>query len=398
MPRARTAGPLLVVAALALRAPAGASDQAAVKVGVLHSLNGTMAISERAVMDATLLALDEIDAAGGVLGRRVVPIHESGDSDPAIFRAKAKKLLEVNRVATVFGGWTSASRVAMKPVFEEDRGLLFYPVQFEGNECSPNIVYSGAQPNQQLLPALEWALKKGYRRIFLVGSQYIFPETANYIIKKHAAAEKARIVGEQYVQLGATDFTAVIAALKATAPQLVLNTINGDSNVAFFRALDAAGLGAARLPVLSFSIAEQEAQRIGPRLLEGHYAAWNYFQSLDVDANRKFVAAFKQRYGADSVVTDPMAHGYLDVYAWKAAVEKSGSFDPAAVRKALVGLELDSPLGKVKFDGNQSLYQHFYVGQATGDGQFKIVAASKEWLKPEPYDPLAFPQKACTPR
>ncbi len=367
-----------------------------VRVGVLHSLSGTMAISEVTVKNATLMAIEEINAKGGVLGRRIVAVVEDGASDPAVFAQKAQKLLQQDKVATVFGGWTSASRKAMLPVFERLKGLLWYPVQFEGNECSPNIMYTGAQPNQQILPALEWAWEKGYRKYFLVGSDYVFPRTANLILKKHIAQKGGEVVGEEYVPLGGTDFSSVVTKIRASGAQIIFNTINGDSNVAFFKQMAAAGLPPKKLPVMSFSIAEQEAKAIGPSLLQKSLAAWNYFMSLDTPQNRAFVQAYRSRYGKDAVITDPMVHGYVGVYLWKAAVERAKSFEVDAVRKAAVAMGwTETPLGRVRFDVNQSLYQTAYVGELQGDGQFKILWASKEPIRPEPFDPLAFPGKTC---
>jgi urea transport system substrate-binding protein len=340
-----------------------------------------------------VLAIDEINAAGGVMGKTIAPVVEDGASEPSTFAQKAQKLIQQNQVVTVFGGWTSASRKAMLPVFEKNKNLLWYPVQFEGNECSSNIMYSGAQPNQQALPALEWALKKGYKRIYLLGSDYVFPRTANLILKKHIAQAKVTLVGEEYMPLGGTNFASIINKIKSDNPDIIMNTLNGDSNVAFFKQFSAAGLTAEKLPVMSFSIAEQESIAIGPKLVAGHFAAWNYFQSMPTDGNKKFIAAYKAKFGADAVMSDPMVHGYLDVYAWKAAVEKARSFDPKAVRKAAAGIELDTPLGKTRFDDNGSLYQKVLVGQAQPDAQFAIVWSTEAVIKPEPYDPLSFPGK-----
>jgi urea transport system substrate-binding protein len=388
---------LISVAIVTSTAAIGNTEE--VKVGVLHSLTGTMSISEITVKNATLLAIDEINAAGGVAGKKIVSVVEDGASEPATFAQKAQKLIQQDKVATVFGGWTSASRKAMLPVFERLGNLLWYPVQFEGNECSPNIMYSGAQPNQQTLPALEWAFKQGYKRVYLLGSDYVFPRTANLILKKHIAATAGTIlVGEEYVPLGGTNFASIINKIKTGNPDIIFNTLNGDSNVAFFKQFNATGLSASKLPIISFSIAEQETQTIGPKLVEGHYAAWNYFQSFAQPENKKLVAAYKSKYGKDAVITDPMVHGYLDVYAWKAAVEKAKSFDPVAVRKAAVGIAFASVMGEVKFDSNQSLYQKVAVGKALSDGQFKTVWISDTTLKPQPYDPLTFPGKTCAPK
>jgi urea transport system substrate-binding protein len=374
--------------------PAAAAE-GTVKVGVLHSLTGTMAISEVTVKNATLLAIDQINASGGVLGKKIEPIVEDGASDPSMFAQKAQKLIQQDGVVTVFGGWTSASRKAMLPVFERFKGLLWYPVQFEGNECSPDIMYSGAQPNQQILPALQWAEAKGYKNIFLLGSDYVFPRTANLILKKHIEHDSGVVAGEEYVPLGGTDFSAVINKIKVAKPEIIFNTLNGDSNVSFFKQMAAAGLPSSKLPVMSFSIAEQEATSIGPSLLEGSYAAWNYFQSIDDPANKKFVAAYQAKYPG-SPVDDPMAHGYLDVYSWAAAVKKAGTFDIQKVRAAAAKLPYsDVGLGETKFASNQSLVQTGYVGQLLPSGQFKILWHSKAPIAPVPYDPLSFPGKTC---
>jgi urea transport system substrate-binding protein len=370
--------------------------QDTVKVGVLHSLSGTMAISEVTVKNATLLAIDQVNASGGVLGKKIEPVIEDGSSDPAIFSQKAQKLIQQDKVVTVFGGWTSASRKAMLPVFERFHSLLWYPVQFEGNECSSNIMYSGAQPNQQILPALQFAMEKGKKKVFLLGSDYVFPRTANLILKKHIVHDGGTVAGEEYVPLGGTDFSSIITKIKIAKPDVVFSTLNGDSNVSFFKQLAAAGITESQLPVMSFSIAEQEAKSMGPALVNGSFAAWNYFQSLDNPANKKFIAAYKAKFGKDAVLDDPMVHGYVDVLIWAEAVKKAGSFDPAAVRKAATQLGwTPSPMGQIKFAPNQSLYQIAYVGQLQPDGQFKVLWQSKEPLAPEPYDALAFPGKQC---
>ena len=218
------------------------AQNATVKVGVLHSLSGTMAISEVTVKNATMLAIDQVNASGGVLGKKIEPVVEDGGSDPAIFAQKAQKLVQQDKVVTVFGGWTSASRKAMLPVFERFHGLLWYPVQFEGNECSPNIMYSGAQPNQQILPALDWAFEKGKKRVFLLGSDYVFPRTANLILKKHILHDGGTVAGEEYVPLGGTDFSSIITKIKIAHPEVIFSTLNGDSNVSFFKQLQAAGI------------------------------------------------------------------------------------------------------------------------------------------------------------
>jgi urea transport system substrate-binding protein len=388
------AAALLATTMLGVARPALADGT--VKVGVLQSLSGTMAISEVPLEDSELLAIDQINAAGGVLGKQIVPVQEDGASDPSTFAQKATKLIEEDKVVTVFGGWTSSSRKAMLPVFQRLHNLLWYPVQFEGNECSPNIMYSGAQPNQQALPALTWAEQKGYKNYFLLGSDYVYPRTANLILKKHIAHDRLTLSGEEYVPLGGTDFSSIIAEIQQSKPDIIINTLNGDSNVSFFKQMAAAGLTPDKLPVMSFSIAEPEAKAMGPSLLAGSYTSWNYYQSLPGATNAAFVAAYKAKFGADSVVDDPMVHGYVDVYEWAAAVKKAGSFDATKVRDAAVALGTeDSPLGGVSFAANQSMVQTGYIGELQPDGQFKIVWQSTAPIEPEPYDPLTFPGKTC---
>lgn len=368
-----------------------------VKVGVLQSLSGTMAISEVPLEDAELLAISQINAKGGLLGKQIVPVEEDGASDPSTFAQKATKLLQEDKVVTVFGGWTSSSRKAMLPVFQRLHGLLWYPVQFEGNECSPNIMYSGAQPNQQALPALTWAEQKGYKKIFLIGSDYVYPRTANLILKKHIAHDGLTLSGEEYVPLGGTDFSSIVAEIQKASPDIIINTLNGDSNVSFFKQMAAAGLTPDKLPVMSFSIAEPEAKAMGPSLLAGSYTSWNYYQSLPGATNAAFVSAYQAKYGADSVVDDPMVHGYVDVMEWAAAVTKAGTFDPHKVRDAAVALGFeDSPLGSVKFAPNLSMVQTGYIGELQPDGQFKIIWSSPGPITPEPYDALTFPGKSCS--
>ena len=394
----------VLLASVAMVSACGKKDEAGnaaaggetVKVGVLHSLSGTMAISEVTVKNSTQMAIDEINAAGGVMGKQIEAVTEDGASDPATFAQKATKLIDSDQVVTVFGGWTSSSRKAMLPVFEKTKNLLWYPVQFEGNECSPNIMYSGAQPNQQILPAYDWGKEKGFKKFFLVGSDYVFPRTANLILKKHIEADGLTLSGEEYQPMGGTDFSGVVAKIRQAKPDVIYSTLNGDSNVAFFKQMAAAGMKSDVLPVMSFSIGEQEAQAMGPALVEGSYAGWNYFQTLDNPENKKFIEAYKAKFGKDAVLTDPMVHGYVDVYVWKAAAEKAGSTDPAKVRAAAVTLDaVPTPLGTVKFIANNSLIQTGYIAEAMPDGQFKILWDSKKAIDPDPYDPVTFPGKTC---
>ncbi|SFT28559.1 urea ABC transporter substrate-binding protein [Paenibacillus sp. BC26] len=365
---------------------AGSGSDGEIKVGILHSLSGTMAISEVSVKDSEMMAIDEINAKGGVLGKKIVPVVEDGASDWPTFAEKARKLISEDEVATVFGGWTSSSRKAMLPVFEELKGLLWYPVQYEGLEQSPNIMYTGATTNQQIVPAVTWLLENHGKKFFLLGSDYVFPRTANKIIKEQLKVEGGELTGEEYTPLGHTDYTTVIAKIKEAKPDVVFNTLNGDSNVAFFKQLKDAGISSKDLTTLSVSVAEEEIRGIGVDVLAGTYAAWNYYQTTDTPANKTFVENYKKKYGEDRVTADPIEAGYDAVYLWAAAVEKAGSTDVEKVKEAAKELEWDAPEGKVKIDGEtQHLYKTVRIGEVQTDGQFKEVWNSGEPVKPDPY-------------
>ncbi|PZD94864.1 urea ABC transporter substrate-binding protein [Paenibacillus sambharensis] len=365
----------------------GSSDNGSeIKVGILHSLSGTMAISEKSVHDAELMAIEEINAKGGVLGKKLVPVIEDGASDWPTFAEKARKLISEDKVATVFGGWTSASRKAMLPVFEEMNGLLWYPVQYEGLESSPNIFYTGATTNQQIVPAVTWLLENRGKKCYLLGSDYVFPRTANKIIKEQLKAEGGELAGEEYTPLGHTDYSTIISKIQQADPDVVFNTLNGDSNVAFFKQLRDAGITAQDMTTLSVSVAEEEIRGIGADVLEGHLAAWNYYQTTDTPENKTFVENYKAKYGADRVTADPIEAGYTAVYLWAAAVEKAGSTDIAAVKEAAKGLEWSAPEGKVTIDGeNQHIYKPVRIGEVQADGQFKELWSTGEAVKPDPY-------------
>lgn len=357
-----------------------------IKVGILHSLSGTMAISETSVRDAEILAIEEINAAGGVLGKQIEYVVEDGASDNATFTEKATKLLESDQVATVFGCWTSASRKAVIPVFESHNGLLWYPVQYEGMESSKNVMYIGAAPNQQIVPAVEYLAENYGPKIFLVGSDYVFPRTANSIIKAQAEAMGYEIVGEEYTPMGHTDYTTIINKIQAAQPDFVFNTLNGDSNVAFFKQLSDAGLTADDVMTCSVSIAEEEIAGIGASYLEGHLVSWNYYQTTDTPENEKFVAVYKAKYGEDRVTDDPIEAGYDAVYLWAAAVEKAGTTDVDAVREAAAGISFAAPEGTITIDGdNQHVYKTVRIGEINGDGLIDEIWATDEPVKPDPY-------------
>ncbi|HEY9900967.1 MAG TPA: urea ABC transporter substrate-binding protein [Candidatus Sericytochromatia bacterium] len=367
-------------------AAAGGGDT--IKVGILHSLSGTMAISEKSVVDAEQLAIEEINAAGGVLGKKIEAIVEDGASDWPTFAEKAKKLIDQDKVTTIFGCWTSASRKAVLPVFEEKKHMLWYPVQYEGQECSQNIFYTGAAPNQQIEPSVDWLLTNKGKEFFLVGSDYVFPRTANTIIKAQLQAKGGKTVGEDYLPLGNTEVTPIIAKIRAALPNggVIYNTLNGDSNVAFFKQLQGAGLTPDKYPSMSVSIAEEEVKAIGPEYLKGHYAAWNYFMTVDSPSNKKFVEAFKKKYGNDRVTNDPMEAAYIAVYLWKQAVETAKTTDLEPVRKAAIGQSFDAPEGKVTLEKNHHISKVVRIGEVTADGQFKIVNSTDKAIAPIPWN------------
>jgi urea transport system substrate-binding protein len=376
----RPAGPAAVTA---VKPPKGVP----IKVGVLHSSTGTMAISERSVIDATLLAIDEINERGGVLGRPVEAIIEDGESDNAVFAAKAEKLITQDRVCTLFGCWTSASRKTVLPVLAKHSHLLFYPVQYEGLEQSPNIVYTGAAPNQQIIPAVKWcvsALKK--KRFFLVGSDYVFPRAANAIIRDQAVNLGAEIVGEAYLLLGSSDVRDLARQIAAAEPDAILNTVNGDSNVALFRALRAAGVSPEKTPTISFSISEVELSSLSTKDLVGDYAAWNYFQTIDRPENQQFVRRFQTRYGGQRVISDPMEAAYFGVHLWAQAVKQAGRDDVAAIRQAVPGQTFEAPEGRVHIDPeSRHTFKVFRIGRITNQSRFEVLYSTEIPIAPIPY-------------
>lgn len=367
---------------------AAASEDDTVKVGLLHSLTGSMAISEKAVRDAEVLAIDEINAAGGVLGKQIVYVEEDGASEPSTFATKAEKLIDSEKVATVFGCWTSSSRKAVKPVFEDYNALLWYPVQYEGMEQSPNIVYTGAAPNQQIVPAIEYLLDKGYKKFFLLGSDYVFPRTANMIITAQVKAAGGEVVGEEYADMDQTDFAAIISKIEAAQPEIIINTLNGTGNVSFFKQMAEKNYTSAEYPTMSFSIAEEEVATIGADILKGHMVSWNYYETTDTPENKAFVEAYKAKFGESRVTSDPAEAAYDAVYLWKAACEKAGSFDVDAVKEAISGgdISFNAPEGTVTINGtNQHLTKPVRIGEIRDDGLIYEVYSTPTAVDPDPY-------------
>ena len=381
-----------------------------IKVGILHSLTGTMAISEAPIKEVVLMAIDEINAAGGVIGRKVEPVVEDPASNWDLFAEKAKKLLQQDKVATVFGCWTSVSRKSVLPVFEQNNGLLFYPVQYEGEECSKNVIYTGATINQQASPAVDFLMGSeggNKKRFYLIGTDYVYPRTTNKILRLYLKkmGVKESDIQEEYTPFHHQDYQTIVGKIKsfcAGGDAAVINTINGDSNVPFFKELANQGVTADSCPSISFSFAEVELQTLDVKPLAGHLASWNYYMSIKTPENIKWIKAYKEwcaKHGiADKqcVTDDPMMHAYLHVKLWAKAVEKAGSTDIDKVLKALEGLELDSPVGKYKVDEkNHHTWKPVYIGKIKEDGQFDIVWKSKEWVRPEPWSELTYPGRAC---
>lgn len=380
-----------------------------VRVGILHSLSGTMAISEASLVDAALMAIAEINQSGGVLGQSIEPVIEDAASNPTLFESKARKLIQCDRVATIFGCWSSASRKAVLPVLEEFNALLWYPVQYEGLECSRNIFYTGSCPNQQVEPAVYWLLSNRGKRFYLIGSDYVFPRTVGKIIKAQLKQHQGTVIGEEYLSSGETDFTAIISRIKQAQPDVIFNTLNGDSNVDFYRQYQESGITADQIPIMTCTVSEVELQQIGEAAI-GHYACWSYFQSLDTPGNRKFVENFQRRYGSDAyggtlpfrnadgereflrgkqsddrITSDSIEAAYTQVYLWKQAVEQAQSFDVDRVRVAAYGQSFEAPGGLVRIEPNHHVRRACRIGRVLPTGQFEIIYSCDRPIQPLPW-------------
>src|ERR1700675_4821136 len=399
-------------AAAGLGFPAiGRAQGGTVKVGVLHSLSGTMAISEVSLRDVCMMAFDEINAKGGVMGKKIEPVIVDPASNWDLFAEKAKQLLLQDKVAVTFGCWTSVSRKSVLPVFENNDGLLFYPVQYEGEECSKAVFYTGATPNQQLIPAAEYLKSKeggGYKKFYLLGTDYVFPRTANKILRAYllATGVPADNIAEEYTPFNHQDYQTIVGKIKRFASgggATVLSTINGDSNVPFYKEFSNQGLRSETAPIMAFSVAEDELRGMDTSALVGHLAAWNYYQSVDTPQNKKFVANFKAYCkknnlpdGDKRVTDDPIEAAYFGVYIVKQAMEKAGSIEVDKVRKAVYGSKFLAPGGEIMMDAaNHHTYRPVLIGEILADGQFKTVSRSKGLVKPEPWSEYTNPDKGC---
>ncbi|MCB1749835.1 MAG: urea ABC transporter substrate-binding protein [Gammaproteobacteria bacterium] len=393
---------LALAAALALAGGATAADYPtaevnttglavtddAVTVGILHSVTGTMAISESGSVEAEKLAIKQINDMGGVLGRKIEIIQEDGASDWPTFAEKARKLLVNDKVAAVMGCWTSASRKAVLPVFEKENGMLYYPTFYEGLEQSKNVIYTGQEATQQILAGLDWVAKeKGAKTFYLIGSDYIWPRTSNKIARKHIEnVLGGKVVGEEYYPLGHTNFGSLINKIKLKKPDVIYSIVVGGSNVSWYKQLKAAGITSDKWTLLTISVTEDELLGIGGENAEGFYAAMKYFQSLDNENNKKFVAAFKEMWGDDSVIGDVTQAAYLGPWLWKLAVEKAGSFDIDKIAVASNGIEFTgAPEGYVRIhDSNHHLWSKTRIGRIKKDGQFDVIYES-DLVEPNPF-------------
>lgn len=360
-------------------------DKPVIKIGILHSLTGTMALNESTLVDALQLGIAESNASGGINGQTIEAVVADCRSDAAYCAQQAERLITEEKVSALFGCWTSACRKAVKPVVEKHRHLLFYPLQYEGMEISPNIIYTGATPNQQIIPAVNWAVEKLGKKVYLVGSDYVFPRMANIIIKDMLKVQGGVVAGERYLVLGDSDMAALVADIVKQRPQVILNTLNGDSNAAFFAALEKAGLG--NLPMLSFSVAENGMKAWGGARLTRHYAAWNYFQSLPGAENRQLQAAYRERYGEGKLISDPMQASCIAMHLWVQAAREAGSAEPAKVQRTILRQSLRAPEGVVSVDAQtRHLWKTPRIGKVRPDGQFDIV-----WDAGQAQEPVPFP-------
>ena len=357
-----------------------------IKVGILHSLSGTMAISETTLKDTMLLLIEEQNAAGGVLGEQLVPVVVDPASDWPLFAEKARELLTVHEVDVIFGNWTSVSRKSVLPVIEELNGLLFYPVQYEGEESSKNVFYTGAAPNQQAIPATDYYLEElGVEKFALLGTDYVYPRTTNKILEQYLKDKgiPAEDIFVNYTPFGHSDWSKIVAdvvALGADGKKVgVISTINGDANIGFYKELAAAGVSADDIPVVAFSVGEEELSGLDTTNLVGHLAAWNYFQSAEAEANEEFIEAWKAKMGEDRVTNDPMEAHYIGFNMWVNAVEAAGTTDVDAVRSAMYYQTFPNLTGGTAVMlPNHHLSKPVLIGEITEDGQFDIITQTSE--------------------
>jgi urea ABC transporter urea binding protein len=377
---------------------AKAAESDTIKVGILHSLSGTIAIIEKSLHDAELLAIEEINAKGGVLGKKLEPVVEDPQSLVQVFAEKAKKLLLQDKVVAVLGCYTSASRQSVLPIFEENNGVLLYPTLYEAQECSKNCFYTGAVPSQQLDDFVPWIVKTlGRKKFYLIGANYIYPKETNREVKALLAKHGGTVVAEEYAPLGATEFATSINKIAASRPDVIFSDLVGDQIVAFYKQFREFGITADDIPICTPITTEQEIQAMGPENAVGHYTSFNYFQSVDTPENARFVDRFKAKYGRNAVTNAVMEAAYFQTYFLAQAIEKVKSTDPdALIFDGLPGQEFQAPQGKVKIDEkNHHTWLWARIGKANARGQFDIVWKSDSWVRPDPWVKLLYPNKSC---
>jgi urea transport system substrate-binding protein len=404
--RRRTFAVQTVAAAALATLGVSAFAQETIKVGVLHSLSGTMAISETVLKDTVMMAIEEINAKGGVLGKKLEPVVVDPASNWPLFAEKARQLISKDKVAVTFGCWTSVSRKSVLPVYEELNGLLFYPVQYEGEELSKNVFYTGAAPNQQAIPAVEYLMSKdggGAKRFVLLGTDYVYPRTTNKILRSFLNKKgiKDADIMEEYTPFGHADYQSIIAKIKKFSAEgkktAVISTINGDSNVPFYKELGNQGLKATDVPVVAFSVGEEELRGVDTRPLVGHLAAWNYFMSLKNPANAAFTKKWSDYAKAKGIpghkdkplTNDPMEATYIGIYMWKQAVEKAKSTDTDKVIAAMAGQTFKAPGGFTSTMDlkNHHLHKPVFIGEVKADGQFNVVWKTPGPVRANPWSP-----------
>jgi urea transport system substrate-binding protein len=354
------------------------------KLGVLISQSGTMALSEMPVGRMTEMAIDEVNRAGGVIGHYLEPETLDAQSDDDVVAMKAE-MLAAHGAKALFGCWTSSGRKAVLPILEARDLLLCYPVQYEGYEDSQQVLYTGATPNMQILPAIQWCLRQGWRRMFFVGSNYVFPHMARDIIAVVLRRKGMRLVGHSFIERGSFRVDETLDRIAESGADVVLNCLNGDSNWAFFRGLARRSGHKGAIPAMSFSVSEVELSLIGKRVTQNHFAAWNYFMKVDTPANRQFMENVRRRFGAETVVNDPAEAAYLQVHLYAKAVAAAESFSTDRVRAALPGLRFDAPGGEVVVHANRHISSLSHIGQVNSEGQFNIVWSSPHPIAPNPY-------------
>ena len=358
-----------------------------IKVGIIHSMTGEMAISEAPLVDSYLMAIHEINSKGGINGKKIIPVIRDGKSNPEIFASEIEKLILEEKISFFFACWTSSCRKRVKPVVEKYKKILFYPVQYEGLELSPWIIYTGAAPNQQIIPAINWLIEQNKKKFYLVGSDYVFPRVAGIIIKDIVKARQRTIVGDKYIPFGEKDLSALIQDIKRSGADIIVNTINGVDNDLFFQSLRKAGITPEDIPVMSFSVGEVEIQQFNLENIAGDYTAWNYFSSLENEANFKFINNFKKQYGEDRAVGDPIVSAYISIYLWAQAYSNIDHENTSLIKNQLAVQNFNSPDGSiVSVDpATQHTWKTVYIGRAKTDGTFEVIWKSRKPIQPHPF-------------